>query len=49
MKKFIGEIQQWLIHRLRQLIWKRWKKPRTRNNLRKYGIDNDDDDVMKNW
>lgn len=43
MKKFIYEIQQWLNHRLRQLIWKRWKKPRTRyQKLRKYGIDHDD-------
>ncbi len=43
MKKFIGETQQWLNHRLRQLIWKRWKKPRTRyQKLRNFGIDHDD-------
>jgi hypothetical protein len=43
MKKFILEIQQWLNHRLRQLIWKRWKKVGTRYAmLRKYGIDHED-------
>lgn len=43
MKKFITEIQGWLNHRLRQLIWKRWKLPRTKYKmLRKYGIDHDD-------
>ena len=43
MKTFIAEIQQWLHHRLRQLIWKRWKVPRTKYKmLRKYGIDHDD-------
>lgn len=42
MKKFIKETQEWLNHRLRQLIWKRWKIPRTRYKmLRKYGIDHD--------
>ena len=30
MKTFIKEIQGWLNHRLRQLIWKRWKLPRTK-------------------
>jgi len=43
MKTFIGQIQQWLNHRLRQMIWKRWKKPRTRYQmLRKFGINHDD-------
>ncbi len=43
MKKFIVEIQQWLNHRLRQIVWKRWKKIRTRYvRLRKYGIDHED-------
>ena len=43
MKKFILEIQQWLNHRLRQLIWKRWKKVKTRYRmLRKYGINHDE-------
>jgi len=37
------ETQEWLNHRLRQLIWKRWKLPRTKYSmLRKYGIDHDD-------
>ncbi|WP_084221679.1 group II intron maturase-specific domain-containing protein [Mesobacillus subterraneus] len=40
MKIFVKEIQQWLNHRLRQLIWKRWKRVKTRYKmLRKYGID----------
>ncbi|WP_231293245.1 MULTISPECIES: group II intron maturase-specific domain-containing protein [unclassified Sporosarcina] len=43
MKTFILEIQHWLNHRLRQIIWKRWKKVRTRYAmLRKYGIDHED-------
>lgn len=43
MKTFIEEIQQWLHHRLRQLIWKRWKRVRTKYKmLRKYGTSHDD-------
>ncbi|WP_258000243.1 group II intron maturase-specific domain-containing protein [Bacillus sp. Marseille-P3661] len=43
MKKFISDTQGWLNHRLRQLIWKRWKKPKTKYRmLRKYGINHDD-------
>lgn len=43
MKKFILETQQWLNHRLRELIWKRWKKTGTRYRmLRKYRIAHDD-------
>ena len=43
MKIFIKTIQEWLNHRLRQLIWKRWKKIKTKYAmLRKYGIDHDD-------
>lgn len=43
MKNFILETQQWLNHRLRQIIWKRWKKVRTKYAmLRKYGIDHED-------
>lgn len=43
MKGFIKVIQQWLNHRLRQLIWKRWKKPKTKYKmLRRYGINHDD-------
>ncbi|NEY81781.1 hypothetical protein G4D64_09765 [Bacillus sp. 3H-10] len=43
MKSFIKDIQQWLHHRLRQLIWKRWKLVRTKYKmLRKYGINHED-------
>jgi group II intron reverse transcriptase/maturase len=43
MRTFIGEIQEWFNHRMRQLIWKRWKKPKTKYRmLRKYGIGHDD-------
>lgn len=43
MKTFIKEMQGWLNRRLRQLIWKRWKLPRTKYKmLCKYGIDHDD-------
>lgn len=49
MKVFIKEIQGWLNHRLRQLIWKRWKKPKTRYaKLRQYGINHDDAMKMAN-
>src|SRR5690625_192196 len=33
MKSFMEEIQQWLNHRLRHLIWKRWKLPRTKYKM----------------
>ena len=43
MKTFIIEIQHWLNHRLRQLIWKRWKLVKTRYKmLRKYGVHHKD-------
>lgn len=43
MKAFLLEIQSWLHHRLRQLIWKRWKKVSTKYKyLRKLGISHDD-------
>ncbi|WP_244877061.1 group II intron maturase-specific domain-containing protein [Carnobacterium mobile] len=43
MKTFIAETQSWLNHRLRQLIWKRWKKVKTRYTmLKRYGIQHDD-------
>lgn len=43
MREFIIDIQKWLNHRLRQLIWKRWKKTRTKYRmLRKYGINHND-------
>ena len=42
MKKFISEIQSWIHHRLRQLILKRWKKPRTKiTRLKLLGLDED--------
>ena len=42
MKSFLEETQHWLRHRLRQLIWKRWKKVSTRyNQLKRLGIDHD--------
>ncbi|MEC2323078.1 group II intron reverse transcriptase/maturase [Lederbergia lenta] len=40
MKRFINELNGWLKHRLRQYIWKQWKKPKTRyRNLVQLGID----------
>lgn len=49
MKKFIKETQEWLNHRLRQLIWKRWKVPRTKYKmLRKYGINHDQAMMLAN-
>lgn len=49
MKSFIETTQQWLNHRLRQLIWKRWKKIRTRYTmLRKYDIDHEDAKKLAN-
>lgn len=43
MRAFIVSIQGWLNHRLRQLIWKRWKRVRTRyKKLRQYGIEHDE-------
>jgi hypothetical protein len=43
MKSFIKDIQHWLHHRLRQLIWKRWKLVRTKYKmLRKYGMSHED-------
>lgn len=39
MRSFIKAIAQWLNHRLRQLIWKRWKEIKTRyTQLRRLGI-----------
>ena len=43
MRAFIASVQGWLNHRLRQLIWKRWKRVRTRyKKLRQYGIEQDE-------
>lgn len=42
IKGFIKEIEGWLHHRLRQLILKRWKKPRPIiKKLKSYGLDPD--------
>lgn len=39
MKGYISAINSWLKRRLRQYIWKQWKKPRTRvKNLRRLGV-----------
>jgi RNA-directed DNA polymerase len=39
MKEFIKSIARWLNHRLRQIIWKRWKKLSTKyHQLRRLGI-----------
>ncbi len=39
MKSFIKKTAQWLNHRLRQLVWKRWKKIKTRFiRLKQLGI-----------
>lgn len=49
MKKFIKEIQQWLNHRLRQMIWKRWKTIRTKYRmLHSYGINHDEAMMLAN-
>ncbi|MFL8939103.1 group II intron reverse transcriptase/maturase [Rossellomorea oryzaecorticis] len=43
MKKFIQEIAKWLNHRLRQIIWKRWKETKTKyHQLRRLGIKNEE-------
>ncbi|MFT9116806.1 MAG: group II intron reverse transcriptase/maturase [Sporolactobacillus sp.] len=43
MKSFLRRTKQWLNHRLRQLIWKRWKSVHTRyRQLRRLGIGHDD-------
>lgn len=40
IKAFIKRLQSWLNRRIRQLILKRWKKPKTKYKmLRKYGLD----------
>jgi len=42
VKTFVKEIEPWLHHRLRQLILKRWKTPRTIiTYLKRYGLDTD--------
>ena len=42
IKTFVKDTEQWLHHRIRQLILKRWKKPSTKiTKLRHYGLDVD--------
>ena len=42
IKTFVKEIEQWLHHRIRQLILKRWKKSNTKiTKLLRYGLDID--------
>lgn len=49
MKNFIKRIQEWLNHRLRQMIWKRWKIIRTKYRmLRNYGINHDEAMMLAN-
>ena len=49
MKRFISDTQKWLNHRLRQLVWKRWKLPRTKYRfLRGYGIKHDEAMMLAN-
>jgi len=39
MKTRLQEIDEWMRHRIRAVVWKQWKKPRTKyKNLRKLGI-----------
>ena len=42
IKTFVREVEQWLHHRIRQLVLKRWKKIRTKiNRLERLGLDID--------
>ena len=39
MGNFLKETDQWMRRRIRMVIWKKWKKPKTKyKNLRKLGI-----------
>ena len=39
MKTLLQNIDEWMRHRIRAVIWKQWKKPKTKyKNLRKLGI-----------
>ncbi len=40
MKTLLKNVDEWMRHRIRALIWKQWKKAKTKyRNLRKLGID----------
>ncbi|WP_459796733.1 group II intron maturase-specific domain-containing protein, partial [Alkalibacterium sp. m-11] len=42
IKSFVKKVEQWLHHRIRQLVLKRWKKIRTKiNRLERLGLDID--------
>lgn len=42
IKTFVTKVEQWLHHRIRQLILKRWKNPRTKiSRLMRLGLDMD--------
>lgn len=42
VKGIFAELDQWIRRRLRCIIWRQWKRPRTRfNNLVKLGLDKD--------
>ncbi len=39
-KTFAGELDEWLRHRLRCILWRQWKRPRTRQSkLTALGLD----------
>jgi len=43
MKTFVKNLDKWLRSRIRQLIWKRWKKLKTRiKELRRLGLSRKD-------
>lgn len=42
-KSFLKGLKIWIMRRLRSLVWKQWKNPKTRvNNLKKLGISHED-------
>jgi RNA-directed DNA polymerase len=49
VKKIFEELDQWIRHRLRCIIWRQWKRPWTRfRNLIKLGLD-DGQAAMSAW
>ena len=43
MKTFLTSLDEWLRTRIRMIIWKQWKKPKTQeNNLIKCGFSRDE-------
>lgn len=43
VKSFLKGLKTWIMRRLRSLVWKQWKNPKTRvNNLKKLGIAHED-------